>query len=170
MYEPYIVAETEVSGGYERASSAGFGIIAGYIFGNNTRREKVAMTAPVGMEKKQVKEKISMTVPVVMQPKEEQQAQTYTMSFMMPSKYTLNTLPTPNNPAVKLRLVPKKKVAVIRFSLYANEKRVKEKTAELKKALERDGITAVGETEIARYNAPFSNPLLRRNEILMEIE
>ena len=111
-----------------------------------------------------------MTVPVVMQPKEEQQAQTYTMSFMMPSKYTLNTLPTPNNPAVKLRLVPKKKVAVIRFSLYANEKRVKEKTAELKKALERDGITAVGETEIARYNAPFSNPLLRRNEILMEIE
>ena len=39
LYESYIVAETEVSGGYERASNAGFGILAGYIFGNNTRTE-----------------------------------------------------------------------------------------------------------------------------------
>jgi hypothetical protein len=170
MYEPYIVAETEVTGGYDRASRAGFGIIAGYIFGSNTRHEKVAMTAPVAMEKKKVTENISMTVPVVMQPKEEQQAQTYTMSFMMPSKYTLDTLPNPDNPAVKLRRVPKKKVAAIRFSLYANEKRIEEKTTELKKALERDGITTVSEPEIAPYNAPFSNPLLRRNEILVEIE
>lgn len=170
MYEPYIVAETEVFGGYERASSAGFGILAGYIFGNNTRQQKMAMTTPVAMEKKQAQEKISMTVPVIMQPKEEQQAETYTMSFMMPSKYMLDTLPNPNNPAVKLRHVPKRKVAAARFSLLANADRVEKKTVELKEALRRDGIKAVSEAEIARYNAPFSNPLLRRHEILVEIE
>ena len=170
IYEPYIVAETEVSGGYEQASNAGFGILAGYIFGNNTRQQKVAMTAPVGMEKKQVQEKISMTAPVIMQPKEDQKSETYTMSFMMPSKYTLDTLPNPNNSAVELRRVPKRKVAAIRFSLLANEERVEKKTAELRDTLRRDIITTISKPQIARYNAPFSNPLLRRNEKLIEIE
>jgi hypothetical protein len=170
MYEPYIVAEADVSGDYEQASSVGFGILAGYIFGNNIRREKIAMTAPVAMEKKKAYEKISMTVPVLMKPKDKQMGETYTMSFMMPSKYTIETLPKPGNPAVKLRSVQKRKVAVIRFSLFANSDRIKKKTAELKKALGKDGFTAVSEPEIARYNAPFSNPLLRRNEILIEFE
>jgi hypothetical protein len=170
LYEPYIVAETEVSGDYERASSAGFGILAGYIFGSNTRREKMAMTAPVAMEKKQAREKISMTVPVLMKPKDEQQAEAYTMSFMMPSKYTMDTLPNPDNQAVQLRRVQKRKVAAIRFSMVANANRIEKKTAELKEALRRDGFTAVSEPEIARYNAPFSNPLLRRTEILIEID
>ena len=170
IYEPYIIAEVEVSGDYEGASSAGFRILADYIFGNNTRREKIAMTAPVAIEKKQLNEKISMTVPVLMKPKDGQQAEAFTMSFMMPSKYTMDTLPNPNNPAVKLRQVPKRKVAAIRFSLLANTKRIEKKTAELKKALRRDGLTVVSEPEIARYNAPFSNPLLRRNEILLEFE
>ena len=92
------------------------------------------------------------------------------MSFMMPSKYTFETLPEPDNPAVGLRLVQKRKVAVIRFSLVANFNRVEKKTAELKKALTEDGFTTVSEPEIARYNAPFSNPFLRRNEILIEIK
>jgi hypothetical protein len=170
IYEPYIVAETEVFGGYERASSAGFGILASYIFGNNTRQQKMAMTAPVILEKKQTREKISNTAPVIIQPREEQQAETYTMSFMMPSKYMLDTLPNPNNPAVKLRHVPKRKVAAVRFSLLANADRVEKKTVELKEALRRDGVKAISEPEIARYNAPFSNPLLRRHEIVIEIE
>ena len=170
MYEPYIVAETEVSGDYERASSAGFGILAGYIFGSNTRREKMAMTAPVAMEKKQAREKISMTVPVLMKPKDEQRAEAYTMSFMMPSKYTMDTLPNPDNQAVQLHRVQKRKVAAIRFTMVANVDRIEKKTAELKKALRRDGLTVVSEPEIARYNAPFSNPLLRRTEILIEID
>ncbi|UCB44916.1 MAG: heme-binding protein [Spirochaetota bacterium] len=170
MYDPYIIAETEVTGGYESASNKGFGILAGYIFGNNTRKEKVAMTAPVAMEKKQTGEKISMTVPVIMQPKGAEQNEKYIMSFMMPSKYTLDNLPKPNDPAVKLHRVSEKKVAALRFSMLAKADRVEKKTKQLREALKRDGFTAFSEPEIARYNAPFSNPLLRRNEILIKIE
>jgi hypothetical protein len=169
LYESYIVAETVVSGSYERASNAGFGILAGYIFGNNTRKEKMDMTAPVAIGKKKAQEKISMTAPVVMQQKEENQTETYTMSFMMPSKYTLDTLPNPNNPGIELHRVPERKVAAFRFSLIANVDRIEKKTEELKMALRRDGFDTISEPAIARYNAPFSNPLLRRNEILIEI-
>lgn len=170
MYEPYIVAETEVSGDYERASSSGFGILAEYIFGSNVTEEKMAMTAPVAMEKRQAPRKISMTAPVIMQRTEEKKTESYAMSFMMPSKYTLDTLPEPNNSAIHLRRVPERKVAAIRFSLIAHKDRIEKKSAALKEALRRNGIATISEPEIARYNAPFSNPLLRRNEILIEIQ
>ncbi|MGB5571589.1 MAG: heme-binding protein, partial [Sedimenticolaceae bacterium] len=114
MYSPMIVAETQVSGPMDDASSAGFRLIADYIFGNNTSRaggnEKISMTAPVTMEPKP--EKISMTVPVSM----EQTGEQWRVHFVMPSQYTLDTLPTPNNPAVCLREVPASNYAVIRFS------------------------------------------------------
>ena len=170
IYESYITAEVEVSGGYERASTDGFGLLAGYIFGGNTKADRVAMTAPVTMTRNKGSEKIAMTAPVLMQAKEEDKDVKYTMSFMMPSSYTLDTLPKPNNPAVKLRKVGGKKIAAIRFSLNATASRVEKKTEALESALVRDGLTAVSGPQIARYNAPFSNPLLRRNEILIEIE
>ena len=100
MYSPMIVAETQVSGPMDDASSAGFRLIADYIFGNNTSRaggnEKISMTAPVTMEPKP--EKISMTVPVSM----EQTGEQWRVHFVMPSQYTLDSLPTPNNSAVRL--------------------------------------------------------------------
>ena len=103
-YSPMIVAEVQVSGPMGDASSAGFRLIADYIFGNNTARaggnEKISMTAPVTMEP--TSEKISMTVPVGM----EQTGEQWRVHFVMPSQYTLDTLPTPNNPAVSLREVP----------------------------------------------------------------
>ena len=90
-YSAKIVAETLVPGSMDKASSAGFRLIADYIFGNNTTRtgdnEKISMTAPVTMEPSS--EKISMTAPVSM----EQTGGQWRVHFVMPGRYTLETFP-----------------------------------------------------------------------------
>ncbi|MGB5762503.1 MAG: heme-binding protein [Sedimenticolaceae bacterium] len=165
MYSPMIVAETQVSGPMDDASSAGFRLIADYIFGNNTSRaggnEKISMTAPVTMEPKP--EKISMTVPVSM----EQTGEQWRVHFVMPSQYTLDSLPTPNNSAVSLREVPASRYAVIRFSGLVSEEKRAAKAAELMTWLDSRGITPVGEPKLARYNPPWTLPFLRRNEVMV---
>lgn len=164
-YAPKIIAETIVSGDLDDASSAGFKLIAGYIFGNNTSRsggnEKISMTAPVTMEAKS--EKISMTAPVTM----EQTDGKWRMHFVMPSQYTMETLPKPNNPAVILREIPKSNYAVIQFSWFAGEEKVAKKTAELMAWLGSKNITPTGKPELARYNPPWTPPFLRRNEVMV---
>jgi len=164
-YSPKIIAETLVSGSLEKASAAGFKLIADYIFGNNTSRsggnEKISMTAPVTMEPKS--EKISMTAPVSM----EQTGGQWRVHFVMPSQYTLDTLPKPNNPAVTLREVPAGNYAVIRFSGFASENRTAAKTADLMAWLDSKGITPTGMPEFARYNPPWTLPFLRRNEVMV---
>ena len=164
-YAPKIIAETIVSGDLDDASSAGFKLIAGYIFGNNTSRsggnEKISMTAPVTMEAKS--EKISMTAPVTM----EQTDGKWRMHFVMPSQYTMETLPKPNNPAVILREIPTSNYAVIQFSWFAGEEKVAKKTAELMAWLGSKNITPTGKPELARYNPPWTPPFLRRNEVMV---
>ena len=164
-YSPKIVAETLVPGSMDKASSAGFRLIADYIFGNNTSRtgdnEKISMTAPVTMEPQS--EKISMTAPVSM----EQTGGQWRVHFVMPGQYTLETLPKPNNPAVTLREVPASNYAVIRFSGFAGEDKVANKAAELMKWLDGKGITPVGKPELARYNPPWTLPFFRRNEVMV---
>lgn len=164
-YSPKIVAETLVSGSMDKASSAGFKLIANYIFGNNTSRtggnEKISMTAPVTMEPKS--EKISMTAPVSM----EQTSGQWRVQFVMPSQHTLDTLPKPNNPAVVLRVVPTSNYAVIRFSGFTGEDKTATKTADLMAWLDSKGIAPIGQPELARYNPPWTLPFLRRNEVMV---
>ena len=164
-YEPMIVAETRVSGTLDEASRAGFKIIAGYIFGDNTSsssvNDKISMTAPVSMQLQP--EKINMTAPVSMQQNDGQ----WLVHFVMPEKYTLDTLPTPNNPAVKLRELPAHNYAVIRFSGFTGAIKVDKKITELMTWLRDKGIKPISEPEMARYNAPWSLPFMRRNEIMV---
>lgn len=164
-YSPKIVAETLVSGSMDKASSAGFRLIADYIFGNNTSRtgdnEKISMTAPVTMEP--TSEKISMTAPVSM----EQTGGQWRVHFVMPGQYTLETLPKPNNPLVTLREVPTSNYAVIRFSGFAGEDKVAKRAADLMTWLDSKGITPIGKPELARYNPPWTLPFLRRNEVMV---
>ena len=89
------------------------------------------------------------------------------MYFVMPSKYTLETLPKPNNPAVTLRAIPASNVAVLRFSGLAGEEKTAKKTAELLAWLKSKQITPIGEPELARYNPPWTLPFLRRNEVMV---
>lgn len=164
-YAPMIVAETLVEGTIDQASNAGFRRVADYIFGNNTSpkggREKISMTAPVTVEPKS--EKISMTAPVSIQSSEGK----WRLHFVMPSQYTLETLPKPNNPAVTLREVPASRMAVIRFSGLTGEEKVAKKTTELMAWLAGKHITTKGIPELARYNPPWTLPFFRRNEVMV---
>lgn len=139
-YEPKIIAEVTVSGSMKQASNKGFKMIAGYIFGGNTSQqgdaEKISMTTPVTMEPSG-SEKISMTTPVTMQQGDSQ----WRVHFVMPSKYTMDTLPKPNNSEVTLREIPKQNYAVIRFSGLAGPQKVANMTASLEKWLATKNIT-----------------------------
>ena len=167
-YAPYIMAKTTVTGNYDEATNKGFRIIADYIFGNNTKKESIAMTTPVLESKAEASsEKISMTTPVLETAGENNER---TIAFVLPSKYTLETLPTPNNNAVTFMEVPARKVAVLRFTWYASASRMEAKKALLENYLTRDNITTAGEPETARYNPPLSMPLMLRNEVLIPVE
>jgi len=162
-YEPYIIAKTKVSGDYQQALNQGFTKIADYIFGNNTSQTKIAMTTPV---LEATSEKIAMTVPVNTS---LEGTNTRTVSFVLPAKYTLDTLPTPNNPEVELQAVPAKTVAALRFTWYATADRVATKQAKLEQLLAKNEFAIDGPIQVAQYNPPFSMPLTRRNEILIPI-
>ncbi|MFT5849736.1 MAG: hypothetical protein ACI9H6_000551 [Patiriisocius sp.] len=163
QYAPYIIAETEVSGNYSETLNQGFGVIADYIFGNNTSKTSIAMTAPVLQNES---EKIAMTVPVINTLQDEQ---TRTVSFVLPSKYTLETLPEPNNDKVTLTEVPARTVAALRFTWYASEERVSKKQELLLQKLSDDNYTVNGSIQVAQYNPPLSMPAIRRNEIIVPI-
>ncbi|MGA1047264.1 MAG: SOUL family heme-binding protein [Minisyncoccia bacterium] len=190
-YDYYILAETTISGAENRdeASRKGFSIIAGYIFGDNIKKDKISMTAPVNTEESTSEnismtapvntEKIEMTMPVntekiemtmPVNTEEEADSGAYNVSFVMPSKYTLETLPEPNDKRVKLREVPAHKVAVRRFSWTTSESAFKKNEEELLKALSRDGINTVGAVNIARYNTPLTIPFMLRNEVHIEVK
>jgi hypothetical protein len=97
----------------------------------------------------------------------ERSAGKWRVHFVMPSEYTLDTLPRPNNPAVTLREVPAHNYAVIRFSGLAGENKVAAKAVELKAWLEGRGIEPLGNPQLARYNPPWTLPFLRRNEVMI---
>ena len=168
-YAAHIEAQTTVGGSYEDALAAGFRIIAGYIFGGNTKKERITMTAPVvakNGEDLKASEKIAMTAPVVATAAGDSQV----ISFGMPRSATLETLPTPNDPRVKIVTVPAKKYAARRFSWYRSDARVRSTQEKLLKALGRDGIVTVGSAAYAGYNAPWTPPWMMRNEVLVEIK
>ena len=173
-YAPMIIAEASVSGSLDEASSRGFRVIADYIFGNNIAKgasstEKIAMTAPVTMTAAgQANEKIAMTAPVTMS-SGDAAPNTWRMHFVMPSKYTMASLPTPKNPDVKLREVAAQRVAVNRFSGFSGEKKVAEKTAQLNDWMARSSLSQSGKAQLARYNMPLTPPPFRRNEILIPV-
>lgn len=179
-YTAYIIAETTVSGSKDRNEAArkGFPIVAGYIFGDNTSKDKIAMTTPVNTEVSE-SEKIAMTTPVntekiaMIVPVNTEQKKTegsYKISFVMPSEYTLETLPTPNDSRVTLKKVSSRKVAVKRFSWSASESAVKKQEEALLSALSYDGIETVGAINVARYNPPWTIPFMLRNEVQVEIK
>jgi len=168
LYEPKILAEVLVSGTIREASSKGFRLIADFIFGNNIavsgKSEKISMTAPVLIERHA--EKISMTAPVGV----EQSGAGWKVNFVMPSQYTLETLPKPNNPLVKIKPIPAKKFAVIQFSGLVDEEKMAKKVTDLEQWISTKQLKVLGNAELARYNPPWTLPFLRRNEVLIEVE
>ena len=185
-YAPQIAAEAVVEGPVETARNEGFRQVAGYIFGDNTAKASVAMTAPVvqGREPSGGSQSIAMTAPVVQaragrsesiamtSPVVQQPAgaESWSIQFIMPSKYTMATLPQPNDPRVRLVEIPARTFAVVRFSGLGREDAVARHEKALDAALAESSWRAVGEPVTWYYDPPWTVPFLRRNEVARPVE
>ncbi|MGO4904329.1 SOUL family heme-binding protein [Flavobacterium sp. W20_MBD1_R3] len=147
-YEATLFTSVKLSGNkYKDASSKGFSILAGYIFGGNNKKEKIAMTSPVAMSLDD-----SMT-----------------MMFMVPKKLKKETLPQPDQSQIKFREEPAKTVAAISFGGWANDEKIEKYKQQLKSALDAEGITYTNRFYFLGYNPPFEI-FNRKNEIIVELE
>lgn len=162
-YSPMIIAEVRVSGDRKEAIGNGFRLLVDYIFGKNRVNKTISMTAPVQQEESK---KIAMTAPV----QQEADGKDWVISFVMPSEYTLETLPEPLNEKVKLTQVPSKRFVVIRFSGTASEKNLTTNENKLKDYIQGANLVPLGVLKYAFYNPPWTLPPLRRNEIMIEIK
>jgi len=165
QYEPQIVAETVVDSGFEDAGNVAFRRLFNYISGENRTKESIEMTAPVSQKPKS--EKISMTAPVNQRKSEGK----YVLSFLMPGKYTMETLPEPTDPSVTLRKIPARKIAAIKYSGTWSRKRYESHKGKLEDFIRDKDLSKTGDEPIwARYDPPFQLWFLRRNEVLIPIE
>lgn len=199
VYPGYILAQTDVKADFDKAIGMGFSILANYIFGGNRKKSKISMTAPVSGENLSESEKIAMPVPVTEESvdsekipmaapvteesvdesekipmtvpvtEEKSDSHVYRISFTMPSKYTLDTLPEPEDKRIKFKEVKNQKMAVLRFKGRVNHKLADKETAELKNWLEKNDIKPKSNFIIAQYNHPAVPGFFRKNEVMVKI-
>jgi len=176
-YSRYILAQVDVESDFDGALRRGFEILAHYIFGGNKKRQQIPMTAPVSEESVSNSEKISMIAPVTSEKipmtapvtEEQTEERVYRISFAMPSKYSLETLPEPQDKRITFKVVESRKTAAIRFSGRVHENLANKKIEELKTWLSKNGITPKSNFIVALYNPPYIPGILRRNEIVVDI-
>lgn len=133
---------------YRELSGPGFQKLAGYIFGGNEANKKIAMTTPVRMD---INDSAS------------------SMSFVMPSVYTKDNLPKPNDPGVQIKTTTEEFVAAIRFGGFASDKDLKFYSEKLQNLLKQNGISTSGNYRFLGYNPPFQL-FGRRNEIIVAVD
>ena len=137
--------------------------MAGYIFGANHRDEKIAMTAPVSQESG---DRIAMTAPVAQVRDGENRS---AIRFFMPSKWTMETLPKPDDDHVNLVEVPAETYAVLRFTGDRSPAAVAARTNELRKILGDNDVDPLGEPVAWFFDPPWTLPFRRRNEIAIPV-
>lgn len=147
-YEPHVLAEVAVRGDQRGALNSGFRALAGYIFGGNDTDASVAMTAPVT---------------------QSGDGDIWTVRFMMPRAYTLETLPAPNNDAVRFTQVPAKQMIALTFSGRTTTSVLADRTAELEAIVAAEGLQTTGTPVFMFYDDPFTLPWARRNEVALQV-
>ncbi len=167
QYGPRLAAETTVAGSEESARNDGFRKVAGYIFGGNTTKAQVAMTAPVVQAPAGKSQTIAMTAPVV---QARSASGAWTIQFIMPARYTRQTLPVPTSADVRIIDVPAQTYAVLRFSGARDGKAVAGRTADLMQSLSNGAWRATGQPVAWFYDPPWTLPAFRRNEVAVTVE
>ena len=163
-YSESIVAKTKTRGSWKESQNTAFRILAGYIFGSNESKQKIAMTAPVTQAPSS--EKIAMTAPVT----QIKDGDEWVMTFTMPSQYTLDTLPKPKDSRVQFEIVPRHKIAALRYTGFWSEERNAEKAQELVTWISKQpGLKVIGAPRFAGYDPPWTLPFFRRNEIMIDV-
>lgn len=164
-YEPFLVAETVVEGEFEDVGGQAFRILAGYISGNNEDEEKISMTAPVAQQPEPASE--ASDRPMTRSSAGENR---YVFSFFLPAEYSVESAPTPADPAVRIREHPGRLMAVLRYSGGWSEARYREHEDRLMGILDDRSLRPAGQPIFARYNSPFALWFLRQNEVMIEVE
>jgi hypothetical protein len=161
QYEPQLIAQTVVDGDMDQASNKGFRLIADFIFGNNEAPNSSGSA------------KIAMTAPVVVEPQKNasamQDASQWRINFVMPSQYNLGNIPKPKNSAVELKQIPSKVFVVLSYSGFNFTSKVEQKTQDALNWSQQHGYKIIGTPQLARYDPPWTLPMFRRNEIMIEI-
>ena len=166
-YDGYITASVQVKAdNYKSAGSMAFSVLADYIFGNNTKNSKIAMTAPVISQKPATSEKIAMTAPVATAKLDDQK---YVISFTMPASYTLENLPKPNNENVIIKTVPAHEVVASGFTGYTSEGDIEKKSNELREWANNKQINIASQPTVLRYDPPWKPGFLRKNEVCFSV-
>ena len=169
-YNPYLVAQTDVSGTFDEMGRKAFRILVKYISGDNEQKSSIEITTPVLQENaKKDGQKIPMTSPVI-QKSCEGDSHNATFSFVMPQNFTLDTLPVPRDSRITLKQIQAKRIAVLQYSGGWGEEKYKKNEAILLRALHKAGIKTIGVPHFARYNSPFTLWFMRRNEIMIEVQ
>lgn len=132
--------------GYKESSSEGFRILAGYIFGDNETKEKIAMTSPVVMEL----------------------GDTSKMMFMVPKNYNLKNLPNPKNSKIVFEKEEEKFIAAIRFDGWADDEKIEKYKTILMNELVKEKLSYINKFSFLGYNPPYE-VMNRRNEIVVEL-
>jgi len=171
-YEPMIVAEVTHSGDRRGASGRSFRRLAAYIFGQDRPEggERIAMTAPVIQDRVDAPQvdqdaKIAMTSPVI---QEQTNTDTWRMRFVMPAKYSMDTLPTAPDD-ITITTVPARRLATIKFNGYGSASDLAQMEEFLTDWIAKEGLTTKGDFEYAFYDAPMVPGRMRRNEVMMEV-
>ena len=132
---------------YDKSSSKGFSVLAGYIFGGNSDNKSIAMTSPVAMTLEE----------------------NTTMMFLVPKEYSKENLPNPNDKSIEFKEMPAKKMAAITFGGWANDEKIESYKKKLTKALDKEGIKYSNNFLFFGYNAPWE-VINRKNEVIVELE
>lgn len=163
QYPAYVQAEVAIDDQeYRSAIEKGFRVLAGFIFGDNVSKQKIEMTSPVQASQS---EKIAMTTPVTVTGESN-----FTVAFIMPSAYTLESLPQPRDSRVHFRLIPVRLLAAIRFTGYFRQDTIQKNKQRLSQWLREQGLETEGDFIVAGYNPPWVPGFLARNEVLIQIK
>lgn len=147
-YPNLILAQTKLgSTEYKSSGNNGFRTVANYIFGGNSKQQKIAMTAPVIMN----------------------MGDSASMSFVMPSEYEMDDLPKPASDQVQIRKQESKTLAVLRFGGYSDDEKIQKYAERLEEILNENNIKVIGALLYMGYNAPW-DVVNRRNEVAFEVE
>ena len=155
-YDDRLAVEVEF-----RSEDSGFNYLFNYISGENTTSEKISMTVPVTQSAK-----IDMTAPVTQSNKDGKML----MQFFLPSKFTIDTAPTPKNKRVKLVTIEGGYYAVKQYSGRTSDTNYQKHHEKLKENLISDNIETLDNGIKAIFNGPFTIPILRRNEAMIKIK
>lgn len=168
-YDPMLVAEVAIAGDHAHGVDEGFDKLAKYIFGANTTHAEMSMTNPVFQEQENGDDAAGMNAPVLHEKGFGAAGDTWRISFVLPSKFSLMTVPKPLDPDIHLHDLPAATVGVVEYSGNNTEEHMEKAASILRAWLASTRRIALSPIRWAQYDAPYTVPFLKRNEALVDV-